>query len=100
MFAQDNLETLPTMKSINDLAVFVPIPSKVLYQPSSKLSYLPNPNVSGKSIRAFPDATVVVLFYEQTPYTDGGRYVCFLDGHIAYVSAKAWETLKTKAGIK
>jgi len=96
MFLQDNDDKFPDI----DIRACITVPAKVDCQPSSKLPYLPNHNLSGKSIRAFPDASAVVLFYEQTPYNDGGRYVCFLDGHEAYVTAKAWETLKVTAGIK
>lgn len=102
MYCQDNNENLPPLKTPADIKRQLNVPDKLCLQPSSKLPYLPNPNVAGKSLGAFdPDKQdTIILFYEQTPYADGSRGVAFLDGHVEMVTAERWAAMKTKAGIK
>jgi len=100
MYCQDHDEILPPLKTPEDIKRVLELDDKICRQPSSKLPYLPNPNVAAKALGNFNNAENVILFYEQTPYTDGGRWVAFLDGHVSYVAAKDWLAMKAKAGIK
>jgi hypothetical protein len=100
MYAQDNEEMLPTWKTPDDLKAELNIADKIWTQPLSNLPYQPNPLVAGKALGDFADPEDVILFYEQTPYADGGRCAAFLDGHVQYMSAQVWEAAKAGVGIK
>jgi len=100
MYSQDHNEILPPLKTPEDIKRILELDDKICSQPSSKLPYLPNPNIAARALGVFNDADTVILFYEQTPYADGGRCVAFLDGHVAYVTAKDWGAMKAKAGIR
>lgn len=99
MDTQDNDEIYPMLKTTEDIKRLMPN-EKVYTQPSSHLPYLPNPALAGKPLGEFADPVNTITFYEQSPYADGGRCVAFLDGHVAYVSAKDWAGMKAKAGLK
>jgi prepilin-type processing-associated H-X9-DG protein len=90
---------LPPLKTPKDMAA-LGVAGVILLQPTSNLPYLPNPQLSDMQLGAIPDMTNAMLFYEQTPYADGGRCVAFLDGHVARVTAEEWAALKAKAGMK
>lgn len=100
MYAQDNDETLPKIKTAEDIAAALDVSSRILRQPASNQPYLPNPALAGLALGDIADPGETPVFYEPTPAEDGSRSVAFLDGHVAPVSPAEWEALQKKWGLK
>ncbi len=101
MWVQDHNETYPTianaaamktalMPYVKDESAFV--------CPDTNEPYLPNPNLSGKSLSSIADVSNTVAFYEAGA-TDGTRGVAFVDGHAERIAESQWPQLKQSSGI-
>ena len=55
-----------------------------------------NMSLAGADIVQIDSIAEIPMFYEETPWADGTRYVCFADSHVKGVTAAEWERLKPK----
>ena len=100
MYIQENDETIPEIKTAEDIQTSLDVETRILRQPGSNRPYLPNPALSGLALGDITDPSDTPVFYEPTPAEDGSRNVAFLDGHVAQVTPAEWEALQKKWGIK
>lgn len=100
MYAQDNNDKLPVMKTTADMKKYLTAylgSDQQFVSPRTGEAYLPNPGISGKALGAIDHPDTMIAFYENTPGPDGTRAVAFLDGHVELVPADRWAEVKRQA---
>jgi len=63
----------------------------VLFQPATQRIYLPNYQLSAKSMKAIKNPSHTFLFYEDAPDSDGMRNVLYVDGHVAAITESEFQ---------
>ncbi|MHB9134670.1 MAG: DUF3352 domain-containing protein [Armatimonadota bacterium] len=102
MYVQDNKERLPVMKTAADIKTQLLTAygmDQILTSPRTHEPYTPNPSMSGKWLGEFQYPVAMIIFYENTPGSDGSRCAAFLDGHVEVISADDWEAAKKRSKI-
>jgi prepilin-type processing-associated H-X9-DG protein len=71
----------------------------VLFQPATQRIYLPNYQLSAKSMKAIKNPSHTFLFYEDAPDSDGMRNVLYVDGHVAAITEAEFQKQCKAQGI-
>jgi hypothetical protein len=106
-YAKDHQGQLPpmdTQKTLHaSLSPAYVTAEGVFHSPQSREAYLPNPALSKKPLKSFPDPAETIAFYEPLDSAEQQREkhraVVFLDGSQRMASPQEWDVLRKKAGI-
>ncbi len=103
MYSQDYDEVLPPMvdsASVKKILMPYMANDKLFTDPRTGELYAVNTVLSKHKLAQIVSPAEMAVFYEKNLDSDGGRNVAFADGHVKWVRASEWETVKKKSKIK
>jgi hypothetical protein len=105
MYLQDSNGKLPRLRGHSDISSallpYLPFDKgpAMLIDPSDGIPYLPNTNLSGRTVASFKNPSHIVFCYESLHAPDGTRGILFLDGNAKRLSVDEWIRAQRASGM-